>query len=307
MTALTPLEAYDLIFHSAQLQDRLSAALATLSKKQGLKREKEWLSGTVELLHASREGLPALVEKSLRLPELAGVREEHAATLQGLWVDALERLLAGITFHAGSRAPLIEALFPRQKLPALRRAKPEVVDGYAAELEKRIAGGYAKRMLAQETFAFALPVIEEVRAAFAPWKASFSGEELPGEEAEAVRAELATAAKKLEVPIRQAKLISEAALTPVNGAYETSGIGLKLRKHTQKPAPAAAQPAAGSAAPEAAPADPAQAPEPAVAAAPAVKRGAQKPGKPAAEVSPPEAPRKKRAKPQSAAPAAETA
>ena len=243
MTALTPLEAYDVISYSAQLQDRLSAALAVLAKKQGLKREKEWLSGAVELLHSSREGMTELVERSLRLPELTAVREEHAVELQGRWVDGLEKLLAGITFHAGSRAPLIETLFPKQKLPTLRRAKREVIAAYEAEWEKRLVSGYVKRMLGQETFAFALPVIDEVRAAFLPWKAAFSSEGLPEDQALAVRAELATAANKLEAPIRQAKLIAEASLAPVSGAFDASGIGLKPRKHPAKVV-AAAPPAA---------------------------------------------------------------
>jgi hypothetical protein len=252
MTALTPLEAYDVIAHSAQLQTRLSAALAMLSKKQLLKREKEWLSGAVELLHASREGMPELIERSLRLAELTAVREEHAVELQGRWVDGLEKLLAGITFHAGSRAPLIETLFPKQKLPTLRRAKREVVATYEAEWEKRLVSGYVKRMLGQEAFAFALPVIEEVRAAFAPWKAAFSSEPLPEDQALAVRGELAAAAKKLEVPIRQAKLLAEAALTPVAGAFEDSSIGQKPRKHSAKPVAPPADEAGGEAEPQAA-------------------------------------------------------
>lgn len=235
MSNLTALEAYDLVSYSAQFQGRLSAALAGLDAAHAHKREAEWLASAVELIHSSRERLMNLVERSLVLPELAAVRVEHAGVLQGRSVDALEKLLADIMFHAGSRAPVVEALFPRQKLPALRRAKRPVMEAYVAELEKRLSGTYVKRMFAEEGLAFAQPAVDEVRVAFARWKASFADANLPADQAEAMRTEFATAAQGLEAPIRQAKLLAEAALLPLPGAYETSGIGLKPRRRAVKP------------------------------------------------------------------------
>ena len=40
---MTLLDAYDVVAWSEALQAKLSAAFATLSRKQGLKEEKEWL------------------------------------------------------------------------------------------------------------------------------------------------------------------------------------------------------------------------------------------------------------------------
>ena len=71
------------------------------------------------------------------LPELASVREEHAADLIGPWADAVERLHAGIVFHAGLKSPIIEALFPHRKFDSLRRGNLENAQIYGAEFHRR--------------------------------------------------------------------------------------------------------------------------------------------------------------------------
>ncbi len=229
---MTSLEAYDLIVHADQLQERLWIALGDLEKRSGLKREKGWLLAAAEMLPEAQGGHSVLLERVIRLPELREVREDHAGVLQGQWVDSLERLLAGITFHAGSRAPIIEALFPKAKLPILRRAKREAVQQFQADLDRRLNGTYVKRMLVTDTFAFAPPVIEQISAAFAQWELSFSGESASDEEARQLRAELIEVADALVQPTMQAKLLAEAALLPLQGAYDASGINAKLRKRT---------------------------------------------------------------------------
>src|SRR5689334_3735022 len=111
MISLSPLEAYDLIRFSEHLQERLDAAAAELAPRRGLTLEKEWLGTAQRLMREASEGASGLLERARALPELAEVRQEFAAVFQNQWVDALERLLAGITFHIGGRDPVIEALF----------------------------------------------------------------------------------------------------------------------------------------------------------------------------------------------------
>ena len=50
----SPVEAYDVIRHSALLAERLAAAQAELEKKRGLKAEKEWLRAAGDLLGGAR-------------------------------------------------------------------------------------------------------------------------------------------------------------------------------------------------------------------------------------------------------------
>jgi hypothetical protein len=249
--SLSPLEAYDLIRFSAQLDERLSAAASELEKKRGLKAEKEWLASAIALLRAAREPSQGLVERARGLPGLEEVRDELGAVFQGLWVDALERLLAGITFHAGPRSPIIEAVFPHQKLPALRKASREAALDFAKELERRMKTAYATRMFAEPSFAFALPVLEQLKGAFEQWQAVYFGENMPEEQAAAVRKDLVAAAKRLELATRQAKLLAEAALAPCGGLFEELGLASKPRKRASKPAPKVkegeGEPLAGSA------------------------------------------------------------
>jgi hypothetical protein len=226
----SPVEAYDVIRHSALLAERLAAAQAELEKKRGLKSEKEWIRAAGELLSAAREPSQGIVERARGLPGLEEVREELGAVFQGLWVDALERLLAGLTFHAGPRAPIIEAVFPHTKLAALRKASRESALGLAEELGRRMKTSYVTRTFAEPAFAFALPVLDQLASAFAQWQEVYSGENMPELQAAEVLKELLGAAKRLELACRQAKLLAEAALAPCGGLFEELGLTVKPKR-----------------------------------------------------------------------------
>ena len=237
--ALTSLEAVDLLRFADLIAERIASAEAELSKKRGLDREKQWLAAAAEQLDAARAPGKGLVDRARMLPELTELREELAGSVQNAWVDALEKLLAGITFHISGRAPIIEALFPHQKFPPLRRVPHEVAAKFQADFEKRAKGSYVNRMLSSEDYAFAAPVLELIRKSWADYDGCFSGVSMSEEEAAPIREALATAAEGLELPLRQARLLAEAALAPVEGAFESSGIGAKPRKRTGRAAPEA--------------------------------------------------------------------
>lgn len=232
----TTLDAFDTVAWSETFAERLDAAALELGKKQGFKDEKDWLAQAQHKIAQAREGLGPLGSKLLRLPELAPVREEHAHTLQGEAVDAVERLQAGITFHIGSRAPLLEALYGKLKLPVLRRCDAEDFERFCVDFEKKLSSGYAKRMLSDPGFAFAQPVLEQVLAGFAAWRGAFSDEPLPEPEAMALREELLARARKLELPLKQARLLAEAALSPLKDAFEGSGLAQRPKRRAPKPA-----------------------------------------------------------------------
>ncbi len=235
--ALTSLEAVDLLRFADLIAERIASAEAELSKKRGLEREKQWLAAAAELLDEARAPGRGLIDRARMLPELTELREELAGSVQNAWVDALEKLLAGITFHISGRAPIIEALFPHQKFPPLRRAPHEVAAKFQADLEKRAKGSYVNRMLSSEDYAFATPVLELIRKSWADYDACFSGGSMSEEEAAPIREALATAVEGLELPLRQARLLAEAALASVAGAFEASGIGAKPRKRAGRAAP----------------------------------------------------------------------
>jgi hypothetical protein len=104
-------------------------------------------------------------------------------------------------------------------------------------------------------FEFAVPVIEQMRAAFGAWRAGCSLEPLPEAEVAAVADALRDAAGEVELPLRQVRMLAEAALAPVPGAFEDSGLGAKPKKRAVKVAAAKLEEVVEEAAPvEAAPA-----------------------------------------------------
>ncbi len=228
------LDAFDGISWSETLLQRLHAASAELGRKQGLHAEKEWLTQAVDRLEAAREGVGDVLRRAMRLPELESLREDHARSLQQTAVDAVERLQAGITFHAGARAPILEALFGKLKYPVLRRADREDFERFCADFERRLASSYCKRMFADPQYEFAGPVLEEVRTAFGDWRQAFSAERLPAAQETALRDELEGHARRLELPMRQAKLLAEAALAPIRNAFEDSGLGQRPKRRNAK-------------------------------------------------------------------------
>lgn len=265
MTMSSLLDAFDAVSHSELLLARLNSAFIELSRKQGLKDEKEWLGAAIERVSAARDGVGDLLTRVMRLPELEAAREEHARTLQNAAVDAVERLQAGITFAGGSRSPLLEAIFGKLKLPVLRRTDREDFEKFCNDFEKRLNSSYAKRMFGEPAFAVVQPAIEQVRQAFAAWKGGFSPEPLGDADAQALRDELDACARRLDLPMRQARLLAEAALSPLKDAYEASGIGAKPKRRTPKPAVTEAIPDEDEAGAEAAEEPPE---EPAAEAAP---------------------------------------
>ncbi len=231
------LESYDAVAFTSLVEERLIAATARLAKARGLAAEKGWLETAAALVSATRTQHLELMEKAARLPELEVVRAERASRLQEAAVEAVEKLQAGITFHAGSRNPLLDSLFGKLKLPALRRADLKTFEKFCADFEKRLVTQYAKRQFVTPAFEFAVPVLEQLAQAFAAWRASFSAEPLPEAEAAELGAALAAAAEQTKLPLEQARLLAEAALAPLPGAFEESSLGAKLKKRAVKAAP----------------------------------------------------------------------
>lgn len=234
MTAMSLPDAFDAVAWSEVLHQRLMKAFTSLSGKPGLKAEKEWLGAAVELLGVAREAIGDTLARATALPELEETREEHAKGLQQAAVDAVERLQAGITFHAGSRSPVLEALYAKLKLPALRRADWKTFEKFCADFEKRLNSGYVKRMVADPAFEFAGPVVTQVRGSFAAWRAALAPKAPAEADAKSLREELVGLAEALELPMRQARLLGEAALAPVKDAVDESGILQKPKRRAGK-------------------------------------------------------------------------
>lgn len=235
--SLSTQEAYDLIRFAEAFEARLVTAHDTLADREGLEPEKEWMATALKLIRTTLIPAPALLGRAKDLPELEEAREEFSFQQQNLWVDALEKLHAGITFCASSRAPVIETLFPHLKFPQLRRASQETVDEFAAAYERRLKSSYVNRIFAQDDFSFVRPVVDQVANAYAAWQASFAPCTLSDAQLTPLRAEMISVASRLDVALRQTRLLAEAALIPVPGAFDSSGLAAKPKRRAGRGLP----------------------------------------------------------------------
>jgi len=235
MTA-APLEALELLVNVERLAPRLDAAAAALAQLPGLADEKTWLDAARQrLAGARRDDDGALILRALRLPELEPARRERARHLQGAIVDALERLQAGIAYAGGSGAPLLDLLYGAVKLPPLRRCAREALERFCVDFEKRMSSTYAKRMFATDTYEVVAPAVNELRAAIATWRSVFIAAPPDETEAMALRRELDVAARRLELPFRQARLLAQAALLPTAELLDETGLTPEAKRRGKDP------------------------------------------------------------------------
>lgn len=232
------IDAFDTVVHAEAMLGKLREAQKLIARKH-LDEEKQWLQTAVDRLAAAVTPLEGLAHRSAQLPELEPVRGDLARSLQNAAIDAVERLQAGITFHAGPRAPVLEELFGHYKLPPLRRAAKDEFEKFTTSFGKRLKTQYIKRILAGDDYAPVQAAVAAVTQGFDAWRAAFSPEPLPEAEADKLRAQLTVAADSLGAPVHQARLLAEAALISVDGAFAELGLGVKPKKRAAPKAAAA--------------------------------------------------------------------
>lgn len=224
-------DAFELVAQSRELLPRLEAAGAEIAKCDWLVDEKSWMEIAHRRLAAATKGVADdLVLRSLRLPELAGNRGEHAKFVQGAVVDALEHLHAAIIFVGGPRAALLEALYYKVKLPVLRKCDREELEAFWAEFEKRLGSTYARRILKDPDYAPAVAALEKLRAAYETWASIFVADPVSGPAADEIRAELSAAGGRLGMILKQSRLLAQAALAPLEGMDVAAMLALRAKK-----------------------------------------------------------------------------
>jgi hypothetical protein len=223
--ATTLVESFDLLVHAEQLAPRLEAAATALAQLPGLDDENRWLAAARErLAQASAGSYGGLLNRALRLPELDGLKDDRGKLLQAAIADEVERLHAAITLAANARSPLLDALFQNLKLPALRKATRAQVERLCAELERRLTSSYARRMFAGEPYIAVVPMVQALEAAIATWRGVFIDPPLDGAAATALRDELTAASQRIELSVRQARLLAQAALLPAAELLDAAGV-----------------------------------------------------------------------------------
>ncbi len=223
--ASTLVETFELLVHAEHLAPRLAAAATALAQLPGLEEEQAWLAAAVARLSAVHvEAHGNLLDRALRLPELESLKGERGKLLQGAIADEVERLQAGITLVGGARSPLIDVLFQNLKVPALRKCGRAELERFCAELERRLTSSYARRMFKGEPYISVMPTVKALGGAIATWRNVFVEPPLEDEAAAPLRTELATAGATVELAVRQARLLAQAALLPAAELLDAAGV-----------------------------------------------------------------------------------
>lgn len=225
---LTPLDAYALLVDLEHLAPRLDAAATALQQLPHLEAEQAWLAAACERLATVRSPSHAdLLNRALRLGELESEKSERGKLLQAAVADEVEKLQAAITLAGSARSPLLEVLFLNLKVPSLRKCPKPELDRFCAELERRLTTTYSKRVLSGATYKSVLPNVEAFRVAVQTWRNVFIEPALDPEAAVPVREELLAAGARVELAVRQARMLAQAALLPAKDLIDGAGIVTK--------------------------------------------------------------------------------
>ena len=221
----TLVESFELLVDADQLAPRLEAAATALAQLPELEAERGWLAAARErLASAVASSYGDLLDRALRLPELESLKGERGKLLQAAIADEVERLQGAIAAAGTARSPLLEVLFKDLKVPALRKCNRPELERFCAELERRLLTSYSRRILASDRYR---PVVATVKAfgiALAKWRGVFIEGPLDDEAAAPLRAELEAAGRTVELAVRQARLLAQAALLPATELLDAAGV-----------------------------------------------------------------------------------
>lgn len=227
--ARTLVDAFELLIQTEQLVPRLDAAITAFAQLAGFEEEKAWLATARARLAVDFD--PKLLVRGLRLADLDIYHNERGKLLQIAIADEVERLEAAITFVSGGRSPLLDTLFLDLKVPALRKCSRAELEKFCIEIERRLASSYAKRLLATDRYKTSVaPTVRALRVAIATWASVFVEPPLEGEVADRLREAIQTAASAIELPVRQARLLAQAALLPATELLDAAGLLTPLGK-----------------------------------------------------------------------------
>jgi hypothetical protein len=235
----TLVETFELLVEAEQLAPRLEAAATAMAQLPELEAERAWLEAARErLATASVTSYGDLLDRALCLPELESVKGERGKLLQAAIADQVDRLQAAITLAGGARSPLLELVFLNLKVPALRKCGRGEVEKFCAEIQRRLASSYAKRVVKGERWHEVTAAMEALGIAIDKWRAVFVEAPLDEQAAAPIHAQLESARRTVELPVRQARLLAQAALLPAAELLDGAGVlttTAKRRKQDSHP------------------------------------------------------------------------
>lgn len=234
MSAFSIQEAQDLATFATQTDERLVNARTRFDTENDARtEERSWLEVAQRRVSEALERVQAALLEASALPEFANARKVKSETLANAWADAIEGVFDGIVANVSANGPLIEALFPHQRFASLRRPG-NAAHNFWLEFERRADSGYVRRLCADPEYAFLPPLLEAAKASERAVRESASPRALPEAQAETLRSQVSAAAEALELALRQARSLSEAAFAATPSAVGELGLDAKPKRRTPR-------------------------------------------------------------------------
>ncbi|HKO53219.1 MAG TPA: hypothetical protein VJV79_36165 [Polyangiaceae bacterium] len=242
MSSFSIQEAQDLTAFALQTIERLTAARARFdSEHDEVSEERSWLEAATQRVTAGLESVQRALLDAAPLPEFAGARKVKSETLANAWADAVEGVFDAIVANVSANGPLVEALFPHQRFATLRRPGSSA-HNFWLEFERRADSTYVRRLCTDPEYAFLPPLLEAAKASERSLREAAAPRPLPDAEAAPLREAVSVAASALELALRQARSLSEAAFAATPTWINELGLDAKPKRRAARPEAAKVSP-----------------------------------------------------------------
>jgi len=238
MSAFSIQEAQDLAAFALQTVERLTAASARFDAAHDEStEERAWLAVAKQRVSGALEGVQQALLEAAPLPEFASARKVKSETLANAWADAIEGVFDAIVANVSANGPLVEALFPHQRFATLRRPGSSA-HNFWLEFERRAESSYVRRLCSDPEYAFLPPLLEAAKASEQSMREALAPRPLPEAKALELREAVSLAAHSLELALRQARSLSEAAFAATPALVSELGLDAKPKRRAARTEPA---------------------------------------------------------------------
>ncbi|HEY0468633.1 MAG TPA: hypothetical protein VGC79_30775 [Polyangiaceae bacterium] len=237
MSSFSIQEAQDLAAFALQTVERLAAASARFdSAHDEANEERGWLEAAARRVTAGLDNVQGALTEAAPLPEFAGARKVKSETLANAWADAIEGVFDAIVANVSANGPLVEALFPHQRFATLRRPGSSA-HNFWLEFERRAESSYVRRLCSDPEYAFLPPLLEAAKSSERSLRESLAPRALPEAQAAELREAVSLAASGLELALRQARSLIEAAFAATPSWVSELGLDAKPKRRAARAEP----------------------------------------------------------------------
>ncbi|MEP7052191.1 MAG: hypothetical protein ABJB12_17635 [Pseudomonadota bacterium] len=233
-------EAQDLVSFAEPTLERLVLASERLAPTDDqLAEERGWLVTAAQRVRDGLDATQNALREGAELPEFASKRKVKSEALSAAWADAVEGVFDAIVANVSGNGPLIEALFPHQRFDALRKPGA-AAQNFWLEFERRSESAYVRRLSGDPSYEFLQPLLAAAKDTERALRESAKPKPLaPAREAK-LREQISACAEQLELALRQARALSEAAFARTPAAISELNLDAKPKRRVQRSEPAKA-------------------------------------------------------------------